>query len=79
MSKYLQTLLAAMMHLAGGLCFNALLTLKVENSLICLVGTRIPTMSKMEGQFILPFKTFIRNKASKCRRLEGKCSKLYRI
>jgi hypothetical protein len=70
MSKYLQTLLAAMTHLAEGLCFNALLTLNVDNSLIRLVGTRIPTVSKMEGQFILPLKTFIRNKASRCRRLE---------
>jgi hypothetical protein len=52
-SKYLQTSLAAMTHLAEGLCFNALLTLKVENS-IFLVGTRIPTVSKMEGQFIFP-------------------------
>jgi hypothetical protein len=33
MSKYLQTSLAAMTHLAEGLCFNALLTLKAENSL----------------------------------------------
>jgi hypothetical protein len=70
MSKYLQTSLAAMMHLAEGLCFNALLTLKVEISLICLVRTRIRKMSKMEGQFILLLKTFIRNKASRCRRLE---------
>jgi hypothetical protein len=70
MSKYLQTSLAAMTHLAEGLCFNALLTLKVENSLICLVGTRMATESKMEGQFILPLKTFIISKASKCRRLE---------
>jgi hypothetical protein len=70
MSKYLQTSLAAMTHMAEGLCFNALLTLKVENSLICLVGTLIPTVSKMEGQFILPLKTFMRNKASRCRRLE---------
>jgi hypothetical protein len=62
--------LAAMTHLAEGLCFNALLTLKVENYLICLVGTRIPTLSKIEGQFILPLKTFIRNKASRCRRME---------
>jgi hypothetical protein len=51
MSKYLQTSLAAMAYLADGLCFNALLMLKVENSLICLVGTRIPTESKMEGLF----------------------------
>jgi hypothetical protein len=39
-----------MTRLAEGLCFNALLTLKVENPLICLVGTRIPTVYKMEGQ-----------------------------
>jgi predicted nucleotidyltransferase len=39
LSKYLQTSLAAMTNLAEGLCSNALLTLKVENSLICLVGT----------------------------------------
>jgi hypothetical protein len=70
MSKYLQTSLAAMTHLADGLCFNALLRLKEENSLICLAGTRIPTVSKMEGQFILPLKKIIRNKASRCRRLE---------
>jgi hypothetical protein len=70
MSKYLQTSLAAMTHLAEGLCFNALLMLKAENSVIFFVDTRIPTVSKMEGQFILPLKTFIRNKASRCRRLE---------
>jgi hypothetical protein len=37
----------AMMHLAEGLCLNALLTQKVEN-FICLVDTRIPTVSMME-------------------------------
>jgi hypothetical protein len=42
MSKYLQTSLATMTHLAKGLCFNELLTLKVENPLIYIVGTRIP-------------------------------------
>jgi hypothetical protein len=68
------TSLAAMTHVAEGLCFNSLLTLKVENSLICLVGTRIPVVSKMEGQCILPLKTFTRNKASRCRRVE--CSVL---
>jgi hypothetical protein len=68
MSKYLQTSLAAVTHLAEGLCFNKLLTLKVENSLICLVGTRIPTVSKMEGQFIFPLKTsiFLYIKANVC-------------
>jgi hypothetical protein len=38
-----------------------MLTLKVENSLIFLVGTGITTVSMMEWQFILPLKTFIRN------------------
>jgi hypothetical protein len=49
---------------------DELLMLKVENSLICLVNTQIPAVSKIEGQFILPLKTFIRNEASRCRRLE---------
>jgi hypothetical protein len=70
MSKYLETSLTAVTHLAEGLCFNALLTLKIENSLMCLVGTRIPTVSEMEGQSILPLKAFIRIEASRCRRLE---------
>jgi hypothetical protein len=60
----------AMTYLAEGLCFNALLMLKVENPPICLVDTRIPTVSMMEWQFILPLKTLIRNKTSRCRRLE---------
>jgi hypothetical protein len=62
--------LAAMAYLAEELCLNAQLTQKVENSLICLVSTRIATMSMIEWQFILPLKTLIRNKASICRRLE---------
>jgi hypothetical protein len=45
------------------------LTLKTENSLICLVGTRIPTVSKMEWQLILSLKTLIRYNAAR-RRLE---------
>jgi hypothetical protein len=55
---------AAMTHLAEGLCLNVLLRLKVENSLICLVGTRMPIVSMVKWQFILPLKTLIRNKAS---------------
>jgi hypothetical protein len=39
---------AAMTHLAEGLCLNALLTLKVEILLICLVGTRILIVFMME-------------------------------
>jgi hypothetical protein len=70
MSKNLQISFVAMTHLAEGLCLKALLTLKVENFLICLVGTRIPTVSMMEWQLILPLKTSIRNKASRSHRLE---------
>jgi hypothetical protein len=39
MPKNLHASFAEMTHLAEGLCLSALLTLKVENSLICLVGT----------------------------------------
>jgi hypothetical protein len=65
-----------MTRLAEGLCFNALLKLKVENSLICLVRTRITTESKMEGQFILPLKTFIRKKSIQMSSSGMKCSKI---
>jgi hypothetical protein len=54
MSKNLHVSFAAMLHLAEGLWLNALLMLNIENSLICLVGTRIPTVFMMEWQFILP-------------------------
>jgi hypothetical protein len=57
MSNYLHISFAAMMHLAEGLCLNALLALKAENSLIFLVGTQIPTVFMMEWQSILPLKT----------------------
>jgi hypothetical protein len=39
---------------AEGPRLSALLTLAVENSLICLVGTGIPTVSVMEWKFVLP-------------------------
>jgi hypothetical protein len=48
---------AAMTHLAVGLCINALLTLKAGNSLICLVGTGIPTYFALKNtakQQIIP-------------------------
>jgi hypothetical protein len=48
---------SAMMHLDEGLCLNAMPTLKLENTLILLVGTRISTVSMMEWQLILPLKT----------------------
>jgi hypothetical protein len=67
MPKNLNMSFAAMTHLAEGLCLNALLTLKVESSLICLVGTQIPTVSMMEWQLILPLKTLITNKTSRYR------------
>jgi hypothetical protein len=38
------------------LFLNALLTLKVENSLIFLAGTRIPTVYMMKWELILPLK-----------------------
>jgi hypothetical protein len=63
MSKSLHTSLAAMTHLSEGLLFNALITLKVENSLICLLGIRTRAVPKMELQFIVPLKTSIRNEA----------------
>jgi hypothetical protein len=51
---------AAVTHLVEGLSLEALLTLKVETSLICLVGTRKPTVSIIEQQLILFLKTLIR-------------------
>jgi hypothetical protein len=39
--KNLHTSFTVVAHLTEGLSLNALLTLKVESSLICLVGTRI--------------------------------------
>jgi hypothetical protein len=46
-----------MVHLAEGQCLNALLMLKAE-SLICLAGTQIPTVSIMERQFVLQSKHY---------------------
>jgi hypothetical protein len=76
MYKNLQISFVAMTHLAEGLFLNALLTPEVENSLVCLVGTRIPTVSMMEWQLILPLKTLIRNKASEMSSSGIKCSKI---
>jgi hypothetical protein len=41
-------LFAAVNHLVEGLSLETLLTLKVEKPLICLVGTRRPTVSIIE-------------------------------
>jgi hypothetical protein len=57
---------AAFRHLAEGLCPSALLMFVVDNSLIFLVGTRIPTLILMEWQFILPLKTWTWNRGSRC-------------
>jgi hypothetical protein len=51
-SKNLQISFVAMAHLAEGLFINALLTLKVENSLICLVGTHTNTNRVHDGMAI---------------------------
>jgi hypothetical protein len=45
MSRDLQMLLAAVTHLVEGLSVEALLNLKVEMSVICLVRTRRPTVN----------------------------------
>jgi hypothetical protein len=48
MSNNFHISFAAMMQLAEGLCINALLMVKVQNSLIYLLGTQIPTELKSE-------------------------------
>jgi hypothetical protein len=48
MSRKLYTSYVSMTHLAGGLCLNTLLTLKVENYLICFLGTQTRAVDKME-------------------------------
>jgi hypothetical protein len=60
-SKSLHMSFSALAHLTEGLCLSAVLTLKVEKSLICLVCTRIPTVSMIEWQFIFLLKILIRN------------------
>jgi hypothetical protein len=56
----LRTVFAADTHLAEGQW------LKVQlNSRMFRVGTRIPTVSRAEGQCLVPLKAFIKNNASK--------------
>jgi hypothetical protein len=50
---------AAVTHLGEELSLETLLTLKVEKSLICLVGTRSPTVSIIQKQPILFLKKII--------------------
>jgi hypothetical protein len=53
---------AAVTHLVEGPSLETLQTLKVEKSLICLVGTRRPTVSIIEQHSILFLKTLIKIK-----------------
>jgi hypothetical protein len=52
-SKNLDTLLEAVTHLAEGLCLSSLLALKIQNTVICSVGTRTPEVTLVELQFAL--------------------------
>jgi hypothetical protein len=63
-------LVEAVTCLIEGLSLETLLTLKVDKSLICLVGTRRPTVSLIEKHSILFLKTSIRNKDLSFCRLE---------
>jgi hypothetical protein len=62
----LQTALAAEIHLAEGLTLKLRCTVKVEWSLIDLVGIRKLTVSKTDEQLIFPLKTLIRKRAYRC-------------
>jgi hypothetical protein len=46
-------LFAAVTHVVEGLSLEALLTLKVEKSVICSVGTRRPTISIIEQEAVM--------------------------
>jgi hypothetical protein len=70
MLRDLQMLFAAITHPVEGLSLETFLTLKVEKSLSCFAGICKPTVYIIEQQLILFLKTLIRNKASKCCRLE---------
>jgi hypothetical protein len=59
------TSLAALAHVTEGLFPGAILTVKVENSLICLC-THTNTNNVRDG-IILPLKTSLNNKAWRCR------------
>jgi hypothetical protein len=64
-SNNLHTSLAALAHATQGLFPGAMLTVKVENSLICLC-THTNTNNVRDG-IILPLKISLRNKAWRCR------------
>jgi hypothetical protein len=50
--KDLEMLFAAVTYLVEGLSLETLLTLKVEKFVICLAGTRRPTVYAVEQRFI---------------------------
>jgi hypothetical protein len=66
----LQKFLAAVTLLVVELSLEALLTLEVEMSLICLVDTRRQRASMTEQPLISLFKMLLRNKASRLYGLE---------
>jgi hypothetical protein len=59
----LQTALAADTHLAEGQWLKE--QLNVVKLRMFRVGTRRPTVSRTEGQYLVPQKAFIKNSASK--------------
>lgn len=69
-------LFAALTHLPEGVLLRALLKLKEDNFIICLVGTGAPTVFMIEWRSILPLKTLMRNKAWSYHRVEKKCYKI---
>jgi hypothetical protein len=69
----LQTALAAETHLAEGQWLEEQLNM-VKLSMF-REGTRMPTVSRREGQHLAPLKAFIKNKASTLRRLISSVSK----
>jgi hypothetical protein len=63
MSRNFQMLFAAVMHLDERLSLETLFTLKIDEFLICLLGTWRPTVSITEHQLILSLKMLTSNKA----------------
>jgi hypothetical protein len=62
-SVHLQTEFSAETHLAEGQWLKE--QLKVVKLRMFQVGTLIPTVSRTEGQYLVPLKTFIKNNSLK--------------
>jgi hypothetical protein len=60
-SVHLQTAFAAETHLAEGQWLKE--QLNVVKLRMFRVGTRMPTVFRTEGQYLVPLKTFIKNNA----------------